>query len=390
MATIGIVFGRFRTQIWGLIYRLVRCQTSITCSAAWRKQHFAFHPGGCRCNGKWEWLAQQFARETAQPCGSDSSDSSSLPGRVAGEDYENCVRFRLTGSERKQDAARVKAWLKEDQIMSLRELEQEAAEASKKNVGRKLQQGLFGTTKESQAGSNYRVAEADAVLEEEKDLVQSLGEGCRVTALEVEAPQLIQLWKPQTMVPFSTASASSLRNTWPCAQQWIACPQLQYSWSTRNQFGAARSGYRPSTSSLSWRICLSVFCIFPHSLNITQHQQRIAEKDETIAEKDETIAEKDETIAEKDKRIAFLVFCIVLLVAYLLRIQLIPHASATRGELWLRFTAHTEVPKWSKMESWKRSNLPYEHPLISQGSSPEILQTLSQFRKLFTKWVEAL
>ena len=108
---------------------------------------------------------------------SDSSDSSSLPGRVAGEDYENCVRFRLTGSERKQDAARVKAWLKEDQIMSLRELEQEAAEASKKNVGWKLQQRLFGTTKESQAGSNYRVAEADAVLEEEKDLVQSLGEG---------------------------------------------------------------------------------------------------------------------------------------------------------------------------------------------------------------------
>jgi hypothetical protein len=72
---------------------------------------------------------------------------------------------------------------------------------------------------------------------------------------------------------------------------------------------------------------------FPHSLNITQHQQRIAEKDETIAGKDERIAEKDETIAEKDKRIAFLVFCIVLLVAYLLRIQLIPHASATRGEL---------------------------------------------------------
>lgn len=58
---------------------------------------------------------------------------------------------------------------------------------------------------------------------------------------------------------------------------------------------------------------------FPHSLNIAQHQQRIAEKDEMIA--------------EKDKRIAFLVFCIVLLVAYLLRIQLLPHASATRGEL---------------------------------------------------------
>jgi hypothetical protein len=60
---------------------------------------------------------------------------------------------------------------------------------------------------------------------------------------------------------------------------------------------------------------------FPHSLNITQHQQRIAEKDQMIAEKDEMI-----------KRRTFLVFCLVLLVAYLLRIQLFT-ASAPRGEL---------------------------------------------------------
>jgi hypothetical protein len=49
----------------------------------------------------------------------------------------------------------------------------------------------------------------------------------------------------------------------------------------------------------------------------------------------EMIAEKHQMIAEKDemtKRITFLVFCLVLLVAYLLRIQLFT-ASATRGEL---------------------------------------------------------
>ena len=156
--------------------------------------------------------------------------------------------------------------------------------------------------------------------------------------MEREAPQLVQLWKPQNMVPFSTASASSLRNTWPYATQRIACHQLQYSWSTRSQFGAARSGCRPSTSSLSWRMSLSVFCIshFPHSLNIAQHQQRIAEKDETIA--------------EKDKRIAFLVFCIVLLVAYLLRIQLLPHASATRGELWLEPIQRCQNGELEKVE----------------------------------------
>lgn len=47
------------------------------------------------------------------------------------------------------------------------------------NFGPELQRRLFGTEK-YQAGSNYRVAEADAVLKEEKNikkLVQSLGEG---------------------------------------------------------------------------------------------------------------------------------------------------------------------------------------------------------------------
>ena len=270
---------------------------------------------------------------------SDSSDSSSLPGRVAGEDYENCVRFRLTGSERKQDAARVEAWLKEDQIMSLRELEQEAAEASKKNVGWKLQERLFGTTKESQAGSNYRVAEADAVLEEEKDLVQSLGEGAELLHGSGSAPahtvveatnhgalfyrkcfQLEKYLTMRTAVDCLPPAAVLVINKKPmrCSEEWLQAI---------NKF--------PVLKDLPFSILY-----FPHSLNITQHQQRIAEKDETIAEKDETIAEKDETIAEKDetiaekdKRIAFLVFCIVLLVAYLLRIQLIPHASATRGEL---------------------------------------------------------
>ena len=251
---------------------------------------------------------------------SDSSDSSSLPGRVAGEDYENCVRFRLTGSERKQDAARVKAWLKEDQIMSLRELEQEAAEASKKNVGRKLQQGLFGTTKESQAGSNYRVAEADAVLEEEKDLVQSLGEGAELLHGSGSAPahtvveatnhgalfyrKCFQLEKYLTMraaVDCLPPAAVLVINKKPirCSEEWLQAI---------NKF--------PVLKDLPFSILY-----FPHSLNITQHQQRIAEKDQMIAEKD-----------EMTKRITFLVFCLVLLVAYLLRIQLFT-ASAPRGEL---------------------------------------------------------
>ena len=259
------------------------------------------------------------------------SDNSSLPGLVVGEDYENCVRFRLTGSERKQDAARVEAWLEEDQIMSLRELEQEAAEASKKNVGWKLQQRLFGTTKESQAGSNYRVAEADAVLEEEKDLVQSLGEGAELLHGSGSAPahtvveaanhgalfyrKCFQLEKYLTMrvaVDCLPPAAVLVINKKPirCSEEWLQAI---------NKF--------PVLKDLPFSILY-----FPHSLNITQHQQRIAEKDQMVAE---MIAEKHQMIAEKDemtKRITFLVFCLVLLVAYLLRIQLFT-ASAPRGEL---------------------------------------------------------
>ena len=252
------------------------------------------------------------------------SDNSSLPGCVAGEDYENCIRFRLTGSERKQDAARVEAWLEEDQIMSLRELEQEAAEASKKNVGWKLQERLFATTKESQAGSNYRVAEADAVLEEEKDLVQSLGEGAELLHGSGSAPahtvveatnhgalfyhKCFQLEKYLTMraaVDCLPPAAVLVINLKPirCSEEWLQAI---------NKF--------PVLKDLPFSILY-----FPHSLNITQHQQRIAEKDQMIAE---MIAEKD----EMTKRITFLVFCLVLLVAYLLRIQLFT-ASATRGEL---------------------------------------------------------
>jgi hypothetical protein len=215
--------------------------------------------------------------------------------------------------------------------MSLRELEQEAAEASKKNVGWKLQERLFGTTKESQAGSNYRVAEADAVLEEEKDLVQSLGEGAELLHGSGSAPahtvveatnhgalfyhKCFQLEKYLTMrvaVDCLPPAAVLVINKKPirCSEEWLQAI---------NKF--------PVLKDLPFSILY-----FPHSLNITQHQQRIAEKDQMIAE---MIAEKHQMIAEKDemtKRITFLVFCLVLLVAYLLRIQLFT-ASAPRGEL---------------------------------------------------------
>ena len=301
-----------------------------------RKQHFAFHLGGCRCNGKREWLANNFTERDGTALWSDSS---SLPGRVAGEDYEQCVRLRLTGSDRKQDAARVEAELEKDQIKSLRELEQEAAEASKKNVGSQLQEPLFGTTK---AGSNYRVAEADAVLEEEKDLVQSLGEGAELLHGSGSAPagtvveatnhdaffyrKCFQLEKYLTMraaVDCLPPAAVLVINKKPvrCSEEWLQAI---------DKF--------PVLKDLPFSILY-----FPHSLNIAQHQQRI---ERLIAEKDEMIAERDEMI----EQIAFIVFFLVLLVAYLRSV--VYRKCNPRGALMAFHSPY----RGAKTESWTRSN----------------------------------
>ena len=243
------------------------------------------------------------------------SDCSSLPGRTAGRDCEAHVRKRLTGSPREQPAASVgPATLAQNIIESLKDLEAKAIKKSQKDVGLELWNRIFGNKTKEQ---RYVEAVADAVLEEETDLLQSLGEGARLLLGEDRVPagavveianhgalfyykcfqleKYLTIWFAQHGSLPPAAVLVINKNPIRCEERWIRAIQ----------------GF-PNLNRVGFSLVY-----FPHSLHIDSVQ--------------EIVAKKDERLAEKDKMIAFLTFCLFLCFVYYIYGKL--HAPAGSAEL---------------------------------------------------------
>ena len=142
------------------------------------QQHFAFHQ--FRCSEAMAEPSDCWPIIKPRGGGGNWSDNSSIPGRKSGNDYEEWVREKLTGSKRKQDTARTTATLDDESVRVLETLELVANKVSKESVGKNLWDKLFQHKGTETKAKKEAHAEADIVLNQDTDLVQSLGEGAEL------------------------------------------------------------------------------------------------------------------------------------------------------------------------------------------------------------------